>query len=393
MRTRAILSSLFLPFVGSLAWATPEPPRVTAECAVVMDAATGKVLWGKNKDYPRPPASTTKIMTALLLVEQCDLQAKIVAPEGVEGVEESSLHLVPGETLTAYEMLQALMIRSANDVAMSVAHHLAGSEAGFAARMNARARELGCENTHFVNPHGLTAEGHVSTAHDLARIARHAMTLDAFCEAAKKRRHSVTRDKNLEDLLLVSRNKLLEMDETVDGIKTGYTKAAGRCFVGSAVRGGSRLIAVVLNSQDWAADTLLLFDWAEANFERREILARGAECGSIRVADCAALTTSVRAAEAVWAMCLKGVTFDPNLRLPGEFEVQAPQAEGAIVGEGVLIDPDGFELAFPLAVSEAAPRRTLLGVAGRTDKGFLVLAAALLGGTYLMRRRARRSWL
>src|SRR5580704_7917858 len=193
MRIRPILCGLLglaaLPVLGS------DLPNldVTAPSAIVISAETGQVLWSKDADTPRYPASTTKIMTALLLIERCKPDEIITAPKGIKTVGESSMHLEEGEQITAHDMLYALLLRSANDGCVAVADHISGSVPAFVAMMNARALELGCTHTHFDNPNGLNDTKHWTTAHDLALIAREAMTHPEFRDAAKTKKYQIHR--------------------------------------------------------------------------------------------------------------------------------------------------------------------------------------------------------
>jgi len=206
-------------------------PDVTAASAIVVDADSGKVLYSKNADVPRYPASTTKVMTGLLLAENTEPEDTIVAPSDVEVVTGSKMHLKAGEEVSAHDMLYALMLRSANDGCYAVAMHLAGSVPAFSKMMNQRAQELGCTHTHFHNPNGLNDKEHLTTAHDLAIIAREAMKNERFADAVGTTEYTISRNINQEDTLMVNKDKLLLWDSSAEGIKTGWTIPAGHCFV------------------------------------------------------------------------------------------------------------------------------------------------------------------
>jgi D-alanyl-D-alanine carboxypeptidase (penicillin-binding protein 5/6) len=253
-----------------LGWcATQAQPLVTAKSALVMDAESGAVLYQKEPKATRFPASTTKIMTALLLLEKVKPGEILTAPQDTETVTGASLHLVPGETLTREDALYALLLRSANDVCHMVACHISGSDLKFAELMNERAKEIGCVNTRFNNPHGLNDDKHTSCALDLALIAREALKNDLFRRAVSAQKWTVMRSINQQDVFLTNHNKLLSIDPMVEGVKTGYTVPAGHCFVGAKSVNGWRLISVVLASKDWRADTQALFAYAYASFERK----------------------------------------------------------------------------------------------------------------------------
>ncbi len=248
--TRKALTGAIALFCTAIGLASPPPP-VTADSAIILDAQSGKVLWGKDMETARFPASTTKIMTALLLIEHCRPDEVITAPPGVDKVEGASLHLVPGEQVTAGEMLYALLLRSANDACVAVADHISGSVPAFCQLMNQRAVQIGCTNTHFDNPNGLNDDKHTISAHDLALVARTAMQYQEFRAVVGIRKHVILRSINQQDRTLVSKNKYLSMDPTADGIKTGWTREAGQCYVGSATRNGYRIITVMLHGTDW----------------------------------------------------------------------------------------------------------------------------------------------
>jgi D-alanyl-D-alanine carboxypeptidase len=213
------------------------------------------------------PASTTKILTGLLLVENTQPADVLVAPADIKKVGQSSIYLQPGERLSARDLLYAMMLRSANDACVMVGRHLAGSDKGFAAMMNQRARDLGATRSNFVTANGLHDPNHYTTARDLGLIAQVAMRHDDFAAAVMTEKFVLDRSINTTNTLIFNRNKQLTKDPTCDGIKTGYTRPAGHCFVGSAFRSGWRLITVVLNSPDWQEDHRRLLQWGFAQFK------------------------------------------------------------------------------------------------------------------------------
>ena len=228
-------------------------PAISAKRAVVLDAATGRVLFDHHAEARAGMASTTKIMTGLLVAETCALDAPVEIPPEAVGVEGSSLSLEAGEVLRVETLLYGLLLHSGNDAAAALAIYCDGSVEAFADRMNRRAWELGLWDTHFVNPHGLDAEGHYSTALDLARLAAAAMENEVFRQVVS------TKTIVLEGRSFTNHNKLLWQYDGADGVKTGYTQATGRILVSSAVRDGRRLIAVTMDDgNDWADHAALL---------------------------------------------------------------------------------------------------------------------------------------
>lgn len=263
-----------------------KPPVLSAKSVVVMDADTGQILWERNGAQRRAPASTTKILTGLLFAEHTPPDQIITCMDPkIERFEGSSLHLKPWEKLSAKDLLYGLMLRSANDGAVVIAQHVAGSVPQFAALMNQRARELGATDTHFTNPNGLPDPKHYTTARDLARIARAALADPRFADAVGTYRRRIQRSKQTRDVLLVAKSKkFFRKFPGADGVKTGYTRAAGYCFVGSATRDGRRLLSVVLGATNSAtADTIPLLSWAFRRFPQVQIARRGETVGTVAV--------------------------------------------------------------------------------------------------------------
>ena len=265
LRTAAILVAavLFLPQVSAL----------SAEKAIVLDAATGRVLYEKNADQRSLVASTTKIMTALIICQRCNVLDRVKIPAEAVGVEGSSMYLQEGEVLTVQELLYGLMLRSGNDAAAALAIWCGGTIEGFAELMNDKARELGMENTHFVNPHGLDAPDHYSTARDLAVLMAYAMEDPIFARTAGARTVTVG------ERVMTNHNKLLWQLPGCDGGKTGYTRAAGRILVSSAAREGRRLICVTINAPDDWQDHKTLMEQGFGDFAVRELVAKGEVLG------------------------------------------------------------------------------------------------------------------
>ena len=235
-------------------------PSVTARAAIIVNAGTGEAIWEKNADAPLPPASTTKILTAILAIESGRLDERLPVSVEASEVAPSKIGLRPGERMELRDLLYAVLLNSANDAATVVAEGIAGSESAFAVRMNAKAASLGARNSHFVNPHGLTADGHVSSARDLAKIFRYGLQLDTFREILETPRIRVPLEsRRLEFVSLHSHNRLLEgWTHRVIG-KTGFTRPAGRCFVGAATADGHEVIIALLGSRDLWGDARRLF--------------------------------------------------------------------------------------------------------------------------------------
>ncbi len=220
----------------------------------VLEVSSGRVLYEKDGDKRLPMASTTKILTAAIIIEDCDLEEKIAVPSAGAGVEGSSVYLKAGDVYTVRQLLYGLMLRSGNDCAVTLALHRSGSVEAFAAEMNRRAAGWGAENSHFTNPHGLPDEDHYTTALDLARIACHAMQDRIFRE--------IVSTKYFEENGWANKNKMLYNYEGANGVKTGFTKRAGRCLVTGAKRGDMQLVSVVLDSPEMYERSAQLLDAA-----------------------------------------------------------------------------------------------------------------------------------
>ena len=265
LRTAAILVAavLFIPKANAL----------SAEKAIVLDAATGRVLYENNADEQSLIASTTKIMTALIICQRCNVLDRVKIPAEAVGVEGSSMYLAEGEVLTVQELLYGLMLRSGNDAAAALAIWCGGTIEGFAELMNDKARELGLQSTHFVNPHGLDAPDHYSTARDLAVLTAYAMQDPIFARTVGAKTVTVG------ERVLTNHNKLLWQLDGCEGVKTGYTKAAGRILVSSASRQGRRLVCVTINAPDDWNDHKTLLEQGFAGYEVRELVEQGEVLG------------------------------------------------------------------------------------------------------------------
>ncbi len=235
------------------------PTGISARGAVLIEASSGKVVFGQNENTRLSMASTTKIMTALVALEQMPLDTLVTVTEKSVGIEGSSIYLTVGESLTLEDLLYALMLESANDAAETIAVAVAGDVPAFAELMNQKALELGLTNTHFVNPHGLDAEGHYTTAKELALLTVAALDNPDFRRICSTKRHTIPLHGNEGVRLLLNHNRLLSSYEGCIGVKTGFTKKTGRCLVSAAERDGVRLVAVTLGApNDWRDHTSLL---------------------------------------------------------------------------------------------------------------------------------------
>lgn len=352
-------------------------PRLSAESALLMDWETGEVLFAKQPFARRAPASTTKILTALLALERGDPKAAVAVSLRAAGTPGSSMHIRAGERYTLHDLLQGLLLRSGNDAAVAIAEHLAGSVDAFAAWMNARSRAVGAGQSHWVNPHGLDHPQHYTTAYDLALITRQAMAHPVFAAMVSQRARELSFELLGRQGLLTNTNRLLWTFEGADGVKTGTTSAAGACLVASATRTGQRLIAVVLHSRNRWADAAALLAHGYEHYQ----LFRYASAGEVLTASPVVGGAPGRVAlvpqQDVVAVVRKGGLI-PQVALAVP-PLRAPLPTGAAVGEA-LVSVDGVvRRRVPLLAAQAVPRarlwQRLLG--GATD---LVRGVAPWGG-------------
>lgn len=255
-----------------------EVSAVSAKNAILLDAQTGRVIYEKGSTKRALIASTTKIMTALVVCEQCNVLDRMLIPKEAVGIEGSSIYLREGEVLTVQDLLYGLMLHSGNDAAVALAIYCGGTVEGFVQMMNDKAHRLGLENTRFENPHGLDSPGHYSTAQDMAKLAAYAMGNPIFSKIVS------TKTVTAGSRSLRNHNKLLWRVEGADGVKTGFTKSAGRILVSSATRQGRRLVVVTMNDPaDWN-DHEALLEMGFSQYTLQQIVSEGDVLGTAEVA-------------------------------------------------------------------------------------------------------------
>lgn len=319
---------LCISITGITASAQPSEPVLSAEAAVLMDAATGRVLYEKNADDMRLIASTTKIMTALVALERADnLDRTVTITKEWASVEGSSMYLKEGDVVSLRGLLYGLLLNSGNDAATALACTIAGDEATFVEWMNEYAAEFGMENTHFTNPHGLDADGHYSTAYDMARLMVKAMENETFREISK------TRYVEIDGFELYYHNKLLSKYKYCVSGKTGFTTAAGRTLVTASEKDGRLLVAVTLTAPDDWNDHIKLYEYGFNHFPLSNLCERGS---------CIATVSVTGTSQAVPVYCVDTLTW---LVKPGESvqrilylpdEITHGVTKGAVVGRVVF---------------------------------------------------------
>lgn len=269
--------------MSNLAAAAPNPPNIAAKAAIVIDATTGKVLYSKNAEEQRYPASTTKMMSLIVALEHGDLDELVTASKNAATTEGSTLWLTQGEKLKMIDLLYGMMLISGNDATVAVAEHISGSVEKFAELMTEKAHALGAKDTNFTNSSGLPDPQHITTAHDLARIAAYGYKKPLFTEIISTKHKVIPWAEKDIDRDLYNENRMLWLSEGGNGVKTGYTDAAGRCLVSGAKRKDMQLIAVVLDSDTMWDDSIALLNFGFTQVTPETIFNQGDILKTIRV--------------------------------------------------------------------------------------------------------------
>jgi serine-type D-Ala-D-Ala carboxypeptidase (penicillin-binding protein 5/6) len=342
------------PFPSVLRTPPPstEPPEVHAGAAILMDLESGRTLYASNANERRPIASLTKIMTAYLVMTRTSPDEIVTVSETAATgttVGISSLGLGAGERIRVGELLYALMLQSANDAAVALAEHVAGSVDEFVSMMNRTAARLGLGRTSFSSPNGLDDSGY-STARDLARLTRVTYEVPGFEELVSTSAHAVM-SRGVEPRVVQNRNALLWLYPGATGVKTGFTTPAGFCVVGTAVRGDEQVVVIVLGAPGEAfTDAATLMNFGFAGFDRRLLIAEGRSLGTV---DVDGRAVSVAAGESRHALVFAGSTVQPEV-VPDP-TVRFPPGRGDQIGV-VRLTSSGSEVAtVPLVVVDVAP--------------------------------------
>lgn len=337
-------------FVSLLVWHTPKVRalEVSAKSAVLMCADNGEVLYSENANEQLPMASTTKIMTALLAIEAATPDMEITVTREMVSVEGTSMGLLPGDGVSLRELVYGMLLQSGNDAAHTAAVVLGGSEEKFAELMNERAREIGMTNTNFVTASGLDEENHRSTAYDMALLACESIKNPEFAAICSSKTAALTYGNPPYKRTLRNHNRLLWSDESIIGIKTGFTKKSGRCLVSAAKRDGVTLVAVTLNAPDDWNDHLSMLEYGFARLKSAPIEFSQSE---LNVSVCGGVRNAVAVRTVGTAYCIEGEECTVEILLrPFEY---APVAEGDILGTAVFRSGDRTVAQLPLAAIES----------------------------------------
>lgn len=306
---------------------------ISAHSAVVIDSLTGDVIYEKNAYERRRMASTTKIMTAICALENGNPDDMVEVHPSAVGVEGSSMYLGHGEVISLRDLTYGLMLASGNDAAVAIAMHISGSIEAFADLMNATAAKIGAKDTSFKNPNGLDADGHYTTAYDLAKITRYGMSIPAFAQIVATENVKVPWHGRDYPRQLKNHNKLLHMYEGCDGVKTGFTKKSGRCLVSSATKEGYQVIAVTLNAPDDWNDHISMLNYAFENYENKQLLKADDYLGTVPIINGVTDTVEIVAENGFSIPVKNGTVPDIEMRYTLPEVLEAPLGFGQEVGK------------------------------------------------------------
>ena len=391
-----LLSMLLSVLQTGVVFAASEAPPTQCNAVYMYDQTTGEVLYEKNADQTMTPASTTKIMTAALVLENVDdLDAVVTVPGEAVFWVGSHMALKSGEKLTVRQLLSALMVTSANDAARVLAIYVAGSQDAFVDMMNAKAQEIGAYHTHYLNPNGYTESwDHCTTARDLGIIVDYAFTVDGFADlvsmpsvsipATNKSGARYYRNTNL--MLWDTRKSLTMWDGKVRapkysgtfGVKTGMMGRAGYCLVAGCEWKGTRLIVVCLkggNELDRFEDSIALFGWGFENYETRTLVAPGLACGKVRVRGGKSLEVDTYCEDGVVLTRDKTAEASNQFRIHLYQTVEAPLSAGDQVGYITYTETDGTQARVPVTVREDVPEGGFWTQFFITNEEFRTIAA------------------
>ncbi len=330
---------------------------ISARSAIVLDAASGRILFEHNSHTKRGMASTTKIMTALCALEYGNLEKTVTISNTASGVEGSSMYLAPNEKLKLVDLVYGLMLVSGNDAATAIAENVSGSVEKFAELMNKKAMEIGVFDTSFTNPHGLSDDNHFTTAYDLAKITAYAMQNPLFCEIAATKSKSLPQVEGGFPRHLVNHNKFLSMYEGCIGVKTGFTKATGRCLVTAVEKNGLRLICVTLNDPDDWGDHKTMYDNAYSTYSPHKIKSSGELITTAPVKGGEAANIDLIVPKDIYIPVKQGEESFIEISAEPFEELTAPVSAGDILG-ALTVKIDGNDCGeFPLVAKTAMPEK------------------------------------
>lgn len=365
---------IFFIFIGNYCFAVE--PNIASNSAILVEESTGKILYEKNAYEKMYPASTTKVMTAILTLENCDLnEMATVSHKAIYSIPNGyvNANLQEGEEISIKDLMYTLMVKSANDAAIVLAEHISGSVEGFADMMNEKAKEIGCQNTHFVNPNGIHSDNHYSTAYDLYLMASYGMKNETFRDYVSTVSYTLpaTNQYPTSDRICMTTNDMIRpkskyYNENVIGIKTGYTTEAKNCLIAGANKNGTQLISVVLHSGTNAEglseryiDTNALFDHGFEDFVLTDVVKKDTVIQNIEVENGNKDTRNLEliAKETLPAYIRKETNLEdllPEIKL--NENLLAPITSGATLGT-ITYTIDGVEYTTELLASHNVEKK------------------------------------
>lgn len=362
--------SILLLFLLSGATVFAAEPNVAAQGAALIDAQTGRLLWGRNAEEPMAMASTTKIMTAILVLENADLEDTVTVSKNAVHQPEVHMDLKEGEQWKVGDLLSAMMLRSYNDAAVALAEHVSGNVESFCKEMTEKAKEIGAKDTVFGSPNGLdshlTEEQHHSTAYDMSLIAAYALENENFCEIIAQPEIYVTDLSSSHICNVTNADRFLKEYSGALGVKTGYTNKAGHCFVGAAEREDVRLVSTVLGSgwgtsgkeKKWT-DTKALMDYGFTTFHPYEAMVEGTVFGEVKIVESPAESVETVLTEGYTALFSQEEIESLRLEAVLPEEVEAPVEKGQELGRAELWLGKEKLTEIPLIAQDSAPSFTL----------------------------------
>ncbi len=362
--------------MGTVAYAdTDAPLELSAKSAILIEQSTGNVLFEKNPDEKLPLASVTKVMTMLLIMEALDsgkiaLDDIVVASERAKSMGGSTIFLDTGEEMSVHDLLKGIAVASGNDACVAMAEHIAGSEQGFVNMMNTRAVELGMANTNFINTNGLDADGHYSSARDIALMSRELLKHPKIFDYTTIWMDSL-RDGKFQ---LANTNKLIRFYKGANGLKTGSTDKALCCLAGSAMRDNLQLICVVMaapTSPQRFADASKMLDYGFANYAVKRIVTQGESLGDAEILKGTKKTVAAVAKDNYDALTSKGAGVDIKRELVFDENINAPIKTGDRLGEIRLSDSSGQIGAVEIVAAEDVDKMTYGAMLGRVLMSWL----------------------
>ena len=370
---------LFIMLLFEVIYASEIDLAKNAKSAILVESTTGKIIFEKNKDEKRSPASMTKIMTLLLTMESIDsgklsFSDKVNVSKNASGMGGTQIFIEEGSSVDVLTLVKGISIASANDAAVAIAEKIGGSEEVFVSMMNEKARELGCKNTNFMNPHGLDEDGHYTTAYDLSLVARELLKHEKILEFTSTYEDYI--DVAGENHWLVNTNKLVRFYEGVDGLKTGYTDKAKYCLTATMKRNDMRLLSIVMgedNKENRNNDTISMMEYGYSKYGISKIYNKGDMIGSILIDNAKNKNVNYYIGSDVSIITTgdsKNIDYKTNIKL---FNLKAPLRKNSIIGKYELFyNSDKF--VYDIVIHEDVMKSSIFDI-------FLVVVKNILSGS------------